>query len=889
MKLIVRNLLLFLMVMASLQVMASHYRAGEITYEQISGRLYRVKVITYTDPNSPANAFTTSVVLVWGDGKSQDVNRAVFSSISPTVQQNIYVAEHQYSTDGAFLVSVTDPNRVANIVNINGGVSDGIPFYVESLIKISSSASGNTSPQLRTLPVFDGCLQFYYTHNPGAYDPDGDSLAYKIVPPKQGPGQDVPNYVEPHATDSFELNPFTGTLFWVKPMDPGLYNIAIRIEEWRYGRLIGYVVRDMQIRIVDCINDPPTPPTKKDGCVLAGDSFNFDVTSTDVNIQQITIRGMGGPFELPVSPAVLSPDPGQGLSPATTRFLWKTDCRHIRYRPHTGTLQAVDNFTTPLSNYSTFNIKVVGPAPVNLKTKQVGNGFILSWDKDVCSVANNYKIYRKVDSTHYTPGACETGMPANLGYTHIATVSGNIFNNTDTFYYDDDKGNGLSPLINYCYRVVAVFPARNDNGQFIVSQPSESAASEEVCDAIIRSTPIITQASVRYTDVLNGAIKIAWIRPDTLDTAVYKGPYQVICRRATYQEGVIGTYTTLQTYSYPNFASLTDSSLIDTNINTVASQFIYRMEFRYDSNGVSRLIGYSPVAASVYALVYSTDNTNIISWIQKVPWINETFTVFRKNNTTGLFDSIATVTESNYHDTGLINGETYRYYVQTNGYYSFFNTPIVNLSQEIDGIPLDTVKPCPPILAVVPPCDEFSTFSNKLSWKPQKGCADDVWSYNIYYKKFIDDPYTLIATVDASVLNYTDNRDTLKFSIAGCYAVTGVDTFNNESNFDNTTCIDNCPLYEIPNVFTPGNADGKNDLLQPFPYRFIDRIHLTIYNRWGAVVFETSDINILWDGKDKQSGTDCSEGTYFYTCDVYEQYLHELKNNKRRGTIKLNR
>jgi gliding motility-associated-like protein len=870
--------------------MASHYRAGEITYERISGRLFRVTVITYTDPNSPANAFTSSLIIDWGDKQSQDVNRTALNPLTSTVQQNIYIADHVYASDGAFLVSVTDPNRVANIININGGFSDGIPFYVESLIRISSTVLGNTSPQLATLPVFDGCLQFYYTHNPGASDPDGDSLAYKIVPPKQGPGQDVPNYTQPTATDSFELNPYTGTLYWVKPKMAGLYNIAIRIEEWRNGQLIGYVVRDMQIRIVDCVNNPPSPPTAVSSCVVAGDSVRFSVSSTDVNVQMITITGYGGPFDVPISPAVLSPNPGQGVSLATTEFLWKTHCRHIMYRAHEGTLQAVDNYTTPLASYTRFGITVIGPAPVNLKTKQIGNGFLLSWSKDLCSFANAYKVYRKVDSTHFIPKSCQRGLPDSLGYKLIGTVNGNTFNNTDTFFYDDDHGNGLSPLINYCYRVVAVFPSRNNDGQPIVSDKSESKTSEEICDAIIRSTPILTLASVRYTDAINGAIKVDWIRPDTLDTTVYKGPYQVICSRAIYKEGQIGAYTNLQTYFYPSFAALKDSSLIDTNINTVANQYIYRMEFKYDSNGVSKTIGYSPTAASVYATVYSTDNTNILSWNQRVPWVNETFTVFRKNNSTGVFDSIATIPAISYKDTGLINGVSYRYYIRSNGYYSFLPPRIINFSQEISGTPIDTVKPCAPLLTVTPPCDEKNTFSNKLSWVPKPACAPDVLKYNIYYKKFIDDKYRLIATVDAATHTYTDSRDTLKFSIAGCYAVTGIDSFNNESKFENTVCIDNCPFYDIPNVFTPGNGDNKNDLLMPFPdYRFIDRIHIKIYNRWGAQVFETENIQILWDGKDQESGADCSEGTYFYTCDVYEQYLHELKNNKRRGTIKLNR
>jgi gliding motility-associated-like protein len=868
--------------------MASHYRAGEITYEQVNGRLYRVTAITYTDPASPANEFTTSVTISWGDGKDDDVPRSTLNKLNSSVWQNIYVAEHQYSSDGVFIVSLTDPNRVANILNINGGFSDNTPFYVESLLRINTTLSGNTSPQLKTLPVFDGCLQFYYTHNPGAYDPDGDSLAYKIVPPKQATRQDVPNYGQPAATDSFELNPYTGTLYWVKPKIAGLYNIAIRIEEWRNGILIGYVVRDMQIRIRDCVNDPPTPPVVSNMCVQAGDTATFNITSTDPNVQAITLSGLGGPFAIPFSPAVLLDNNG-GVSIATARFFWRTDCRHIRYRAYTGTIQAVDNFTTPLSNYSTFDIKVIGPPPRNLQTKQIGNGFMLSWNKDICSIANGYKIYRKIDSTPFTPTFCQTGLPASLGYTLIAQIGGGTFMNTDTFFYDDDNGNGLSPLINYCYRIVAIFPPRNDNGQTIGSESSESYASGEVCDAIIRSTPILTLASVRYTDLINGAIKIAWIRPDTLDTTVYKAPYQVVCKRAIFKANTPGIYSTIQSYAYPSFSALTDSMFVDSNINTIANQYVYRIEFKYDSTGVSKTVGFSPIATSVYASVYSTDNTNIISWQQKVPWINKTYTVFRKNNSTNVFDSIGFTVGNSLKDTGLANGTAYQYYVRSTGFYSFFDTPIVNLSQVITGTPIDTVKPCAPILTVAPPCDDFNTFSNLLNWIPRKECAEDVLSYRIYYKKFVQDTYKLLATVDVSILQHLDSRDTLKYSIAGCYAVTGIDSFNNESNFDNTICIDNCPFYEIPNVFTPGNGDGKNDFLLPFPYRFIDRINLHIYNRWGQQVFETTDINIRWDGKDQQSGVDCAEGTYFYTADVYEQYLETLTNHKRRGTIKLNR
>ncbi len=881
-------------------VRASHYRAGEITYEQVSGRLYKVIVTTYTDPSSPANQFTINIPVDWGDGFTETVDRFSMTMLSGgTTQENIYISQHAYSTDGNFKVSITDPNRVANIVNINGGINtDGVAFYLESVIRINNAIGNNQSPKLTVKPILDGCLQFFYMHNPGAYDPDGDSLVYSLGVPKDAGGKPVPNYVLPYASDSFTINPHTGSVYWVMPTGAGLYNILIRITEYRKGFPVGYVERDMQIRIRDCVNAPPTIPVVSNHCVQAGDSVRFNITSTDANIQTVTIRGYGGPFSVPIKPATLDPNPGQGVSLATTSFVWKTDCYHIRYRPHTGTIEAIDNyFDNPMATYATFDIKVVGPKPVNLKLKQQGSGFILSWNRDTCALANIYKIYRRVDSSFYTNQSCVTGMPDNLGFQQIGEVKGSVNAQTDTSFYDNNMGEGLSPLVNYCYRIVAVFPSRRDNGVVIGGEPSESYVSDQTCGAIILSKPIITKVSVRSTGMNTGSIHLNWIRPDTLDTTYYVAPYQLICKRAILTNGVAGPYTPFKTFTYPAFYLINDTFTIDTNLNTIANQYVYRIELQFDSSGIFSYVDESPQASSEFLSVYSTDNTNILSWSEKVPWINETYTLYRKNNSTGLFDSLITTATQQYHDTGLINGVPYRYLLRSYGRYSFFNDSILNFSQEITGTPIDTVRPCSPLLQVETPCSTTTNndFTNKLIWTPRSGnCNDDVVLYNIYYKKFVTDSYTLLASFDVrsqhdtNNYTYTDTRDTLKFSIAGCYAVASVDSFNNESLFDNTICVDNCPYYEIPNVFTPGD-DGKNDLLKPFPYRFIDKIDLKIYNRWGQIVFETNDLDINWNGKDKDSDMACSDGTYFYTLDVHEQYLYELKINKKRGTIKLMR
>jgi len=64
----------------------------------------------------------------------------------------------------------------------------------------------------------------------------------------------------------------------------------------------------------------------------------------------------------------------------------------------------------------------------------------------------------------------------------------------------------------------------------------------------------------------------------------------------------------------------------------------------------------------------------------------------------------------------------------------------------------------------------------------------------------------------------------------------------------------------IPNIFSPNN-DGKNDnfLLHG---NSISQLELKIYNRWGNLVFETTDVNKCWDGR--YGGEDCPEGVYYY-------------------------
>ena len=162
-------------------------------------------------------------------------------------------------------------------------------------------------------------------------------------------------------------------------------------------------------------------------------------------------------------------------------------------------------------------------------------------------------------------------------------------------------------------------------------------------------------------------------------------------------------------------------------------------------------------------------------------------------------------------------------------------------------------------------------FENDLSWSnPNQFCpeTDDVLRYNLYFSTEKNAPLGLLETVDGA--ENTKFTHSLPDGLAGCYAVAAIDSFENESEKSAVVCVDNCPDYRLPNAFTP-DGDGANDHFTPFRgWRFVEKIDLQIFNRWGNLVFETSDPAINWDGK-TSSGKAVATGTYFYVCKVFER------------------
>jgi gliding motility-associated-like protein len=925
-----RKYLLLLCILCSPALLfASHNVAGEITYRPISSsNCYRYEIIvtTYTD-------FVTSTVdrcflrVDFGDGTFAIVNRdnspanfdPFFATSGsqlcpgagmgkrvglnyPKIKRNVYITQHTYTAASTYLISVSDPARVAGICNILN--SGNIKFHLQSEVVINDLLGCNSSPVLTNLPLDRACVGQCFYHNPGAYDPDAnngvnDSLHYALSPCLDTTGLplDVWSPLPVSSGGTLNMDGITGLMTWCNPTDICVYNIAIKIEKWRKGSdghyyYMGYVLRDMQIETSSCANNNPKLSEPIDTCVLAGTKLNINIVGTDATpANELNMTGSGDAFNVIAPAAVFPPYPfggGFGPQPATSTFSWTTTCDHVQLRPHQATfrLENDDHNTgvngVHLLDYETMNITVIAPAPTNLQVNPVGQTMKLHWNPESCNPARNgfieYEIYRRNGCDNDSAGHCTTGVPASWGYTLIGTTSsGNI---TDTNFVDNNNGQGLITGITYSYRVVALF-----------ADGAESQPSHNACAQLKREIPVITHVDVDSTSTGKGIIIVRWKNaiPNTsvfnqgLDTVAYPGPYTLqIYRSIGYHLAnpvLVKTITSPALYLLP-------TTYIDTvsPLNTQDTAWSYRIAFSATVSANPFLIGSTQRASSEFLKIVPSDRKLTLSWTEFVPWSNYKFDIYKE---TALYTwtKIGSTNQHTFADSNLVNHRTYCYYVTANG--SYFNPTLtdtlLNRSERVCAIPVDNTPPCPPQLNLVSDCENFQ---NTLTWTdPNHYCADDVVSYNIWYSPTGDGALQVIQTVTVSRdTNYVFSNLP---SVAGCYAVSALDSNSvNQSVLSNIVCADNCPVYRLPNVFSP-NGDNINDFYSALPYRYIESVDMKIYDRWGVLLFQTTDPHIHWDGRSIQSGKICSDGVYFYDCTVNARRLLGIVPFELKGFIQL--
>ena len=89
---------------------------------------------------------------------------------------------------------------------------------------------------------------------------------------------------------------------------------------------------------------------------------------------------------------------------------------------------------------------------------------------------------------------------------------------------------------------------------------------------------------------------------------------------------------------------------------------------------------------------------------------------------------------------------------------------------------------------------------------------------------------------------------------------------------DSVRVIDDCGIF-IPNAFTPGENDNLNPHFTAYGEN-IEYYNMRIFNRWGQLIFQTTDLNNGWDGSFE--GAQSPNGVYIYVIS-YNNFGSALK------------
>jgi gliding motility-associated-like protein len=857
-----------LLLLPSLSALATHNRAGEITYRQIAGYTYEFTITTFTFKYSAANR--SQLEFQWGDnttsiaylvGGHQDNSTIV--DLPSDYYYNIYTTQHTFPGPGLYQVLVQDPNRNYGVRNIPNSVN--VVFSITTTLLIQPEVGTNSTPLLLNYPIDKAALGHIFIHNPNAYDPDGDSIAYELTVCTGQDGKPITGYTLPLYSDTFYVDAVTGDMVWDTPIDTGKYNVAMNIMEFRKGIKISNIVRDMQINVYQTDNNPPVNPPLPNFCVTAGDSVVFTFTTTDKDGDPIRHNLSGGPFVVAGHKATcttVASSPGS----LTSLFRWQTDCNHIRRLPYQVTVKSKDvNNDIELVDIDNFYITVLAPPPVNLSATSTSSAIELKWNSNECGAVTGFAIYRCEGKSGWEPDSCQFGVPVPL-FKKVGEVNGST-----TEYSDDDNGEGLSQGILYCYRITALY-----------RDGAESIASAEACATLVPGFPAMLNVSVAKI-ATDGEIFLSWAKPRDFNVTDAPGPYVFQILRS-----LPGNQEQLTVLDSILTDDLEDTTYYDNKSLNTLDDYPYYYSIKMFNNTLGNRFEMKPenreIASSLYITIEPKDNRLELSFKKRVPWIDTAYVVYRSFGENGPFDSLTTVSGNSYTDSGLGNGIEYCYIARSLGWRPIDNSIYTNSnwSHRACGVPEDNEAPCAPVLEVRSVCDSFM---NVLTWtNPNNTCADDVLSFNVYYSTSYNGELALLDST-AKTIYYHQLPDGSQ--IAGCYAVTAVDSVGNESPRSATICVDNCVLYELPNVFTP-NGDGINDLyISNNLNGAIEKVDMKIFNRFGRLVYQTSDPDINWNGCFRNTGSALAPGVYYYICDVYEPRINGVMIHTLTGFIHL--
>jgi gliding motility-associated-like protein len=737
--------------------------------------------------------------------------------------------------------------RNNSILNITNPDATGSTYYAY----IPPQPVLNSNPRFDELPPIFLCRNTPFTFNHAATDADGDSLVYNLCTPYTGATQSAPmpqppdppplgfvNWVSPYNVNNpmasspmISINPQTGIL-QVHPTLPGRFVIAICVQEYRNGLLLGETKRDFQFNVVECFNSIASIP---DQTVFCG-GLNVQFSNSSVNSNNyhwdFGVSGITTDTSNQVSPSFTYPQPGTYTITLIANNIFN------------GNLACSDTSTATFEVYPLLNPDFVIPDPQCLNTNSY-----------------NFQV-------------------------------GGAFDPSATFQWTFDTGSGI---INSAQQNVTGITFSQDSLQDVSLVVSQFGCSDTVNKQVfINPLPVpeigdITRycvgTTVDFQNLSNGNNHYFWDFgvPSTLsDTSALVSPTfaypdtgrYLVSLFATDSNGCINSVAdTFFVYPLltPGIKPFNDSAYVnqclDSNLFNFFADGVYNdsTQFHWNFGTVSN-IPFSEVR-----------NPQGVSF-----------------NQAGVFPVILTMSQNGCHKSISDSVRIYPrpvidFDASSNLCFPFSTqfsnlttaeTPVTYFWDFGDGTTSNEPSPTHDYVSA-------GNYSPSLKIITNTGCRDTQYLMVPVPLSFIPSPRagltpgkvslsifepTLIFTDTSSggsfmLFNTGDGSDYFEQQITHTYSDTGhylvYQVVRNEVGCTDSLSFEVTVYPEfrlwIPNAFTP-NKDVNNEIFKPVVIGASD-YSMQIFDRWGHLIFSTTDYTQGWDGT-KSDGEDATAGVY---------------------------
>jgi gliding motility-associated-like protein len=291
------------LLLSGLVAHANHLVGMDFFYRHVSGNTYKIFLVAYGDCGSALTSIafsrlpinTPTVFIYNGNTFVDSLDLTVEApsagvEITPVCPADISLTQCtdlSYTIPGikkfVYSVTYTLPGtspvwRFLFTGDLNAGtlagrsvsitnISSSPDTYIQLLDTLNNTVTPNTSPTLTNVPTPFFCLDNNDNYNPGAVDPDGDSLKFFLVPGQSGTTTrlvgGLVTYIVPFtataplAVTTMTFDQQTGQIaFHPNALQRAL--VVYNIEEFHGGAFKGTSQREMTFLVQTCTNTPPT-------------------------------------------------------------------------------------------------------------------------------------------------------------------------------------------------------------------------------------------------------------------------------------------------------------------------------------------------------------------------------------------------------------------------------------------------------------------------------------------------------------------------------------------------------------------------------------------------------------------------------------------------------